>query len=139
MEERAFTDASYEHFLNEEKVMGSRCKKCQSIYLPPRPICIKCNQNDMEWIEMKGTGKLLAFTCISIGPSFMREEGFDRNNPYCSGVVELEEKVRIDALIDGFDNKNPESIKIGTPVTAKFLHRGEGEKTRTFPAFRPIV
>jgi len=138
MEERPFTDLSYEQFLNEEKIMGCRCKKCQALYLPPRPICIKCFGDEMEWVEMKGKGKLAAFTCIGIGPPFMMEEGFDRNNPYCSGVVELEEKVRIDARIEGFDNSKPETIKVGTPVTAEFLHRGEGENMRTFPAFKPV-
>ncbi len=138
MEERPINDASYEKFLNEEKIMGSRCKKCHTAYLPPRPICIKCNSHEMEWHEIKGMGKLAAFTCIGIGPSFMREEGFDRNNPYCSGVVELDEKVRIDARIEGFDNKKPETIKIGAPVSARFIHRGEGEKMKTFPAFKAI-
>ena len=138
MEERPFSDISYEQFLNEEKIMGCRCKKCQALYLPPRPVCIKCYGDEMEWVEMKGKGKLAAFTCIGIGPAFMTEEGFDRNNPYCSGVVELEEKVRIDARIEGFDNNKPETIKVGTPVTVEFLHRGEGETLRTFPAFKPI-
>ncbi len=138
MEERSFSDTSYEQFLNEEKIMGCKCKKCQALYLPPRPICIKCNGEEMEWVEMKGKGKLIAFTCIGIGPAFMTEEGFDRNNPYCSGVVELEEKVRIDARIEGFDNTKPETIKVGTPVSVEFLHRGEGETLRTFPAFKPI-
>jgi len=138
MEERSFSDASYEQFLNEEKIMGSRCKKCQALYLPPRPICIKCFGDEMEWVEMKGKGKLVAFTCIGIGPAFMMDEGFDRKNPYCSGVVELDEKVRIDARIEGFDNNNPETIKVGTPVTVEFLHRGEGEDMRTFPAFKPV-
>jgi len=138
MEERPFTDLSYEQFLNEERIMGCRCKKCQALYLPPRPICIKCFGDEMEWVEMKGKGKLAAFTCIGIGPPFMMEEGFDRNNPYCSGVVELEEKVRIDARIEGFDNSKPETIKVGTPVTVQFLHRGEGENMRTFPAFKPV-
>ena len=137
MEERPFTDKSYEQFLNEEKIMGCRCTKCQALYLPPRPICVKCYRDEMEWVEMKGEGRLAAFTCIGVGPAFMAEEGFDRNNPYCSGVVLLDEGVRIDARIEGFDNANPETIKVGTPVTAEFLHRGEGEDMHTFPAFKP--
>ncbi len=138
MEDRPFTDASFEQFLNEEKIMGSRCKKCQALYLPPRPVCIKCGGGDMEWAEITGKGRLAAFTGIGIGPSFMSAEGYDRNNPYCSGVVELDENVRMDARIEGVDARNPETIKVGTPVTAEFLHRGEGDAMRTFPAFRPV-
>ena len=137
MEERPFSDVSYEQFLNEERMMGSRCRKCQTLYLPPRPVCISCHGDEMEWIEMAGNGKLYAFTCIGIGPAFMVDEGFDRENPYCCGVVELDEGVRIDARLEGFDANNPDTIRIGAHVTAQFLHRGEGERMRTFPAFRP--
>jgi uncharacterized OB-fold protein len=91
----------------------------------------------MEWVEMKGTGKLAAFTCISIGPPFMIAEGYNRNNPYCSGVVELDENVKVDARIEEVDTKNPESIKVGMPLTVKFLHRGEGEDQKTYLAFKP--
>jgi len=87
MEERPFSDTSYKQFLNEEKLMGSRCRNCGALFLPPRSICIKCHGSDMEWVEMKGKGKLVAFTCITVGPPFMIEEGYDRTHPYCSGVA----------------------------------------------------
>ncbi len=138
MEERPITNASYEQFLNEEKLMGSRCKKCGSLFLPPRPICIKCFSREMEWVEMKGEGKLVAFTCVAVGPPFMIQEGYDRKHPYVSGVVELKEGVRIDGRIEGVDGTKPETIKIGMPLKVEFLHRGEGEKRRTFLAFKPL-
>jgi uncharacterized OB-fold protein len=87
--------------------------------------------------EMSGSGKLSAFTCIAIGPSFMRAEGFDRKNPYCSGVVELTEGARVDARIEGVDTQNPENIKIGTSMKVQFLHRPEDGPARTYLAFRP--
>ncbi len=138
MEERPFSDTSYNEFLSKEKLMGSKCKKCGTLYAPPRSICTNCYASDMEWVEMKGTGKLAAFTCISIGPPFMIAEGYDRNNPYCSGVVELDEKVKVDARIEEVDTKNPERIKVGMPLTVKFLHKGEGEDKKTYLAFKPV-
>ena len=138
MEERPFSDISYEQFLDEEKLMGSKCNQCGAVFTPPRPICIQCHSADMEWLEMKGRGKLAAFTCISIGPAFMIEEGYDRNNPYCVGVVELDEGTRVDARIEDVDASKPETIKVGMPLTVKFLHRGEGENLRTFLAFQPL-
>jgi len=92
----------------------------------------------MEWAEMKGKGKLLTFTCIYVSPPWMVAQGYDRKHPYCSGVVELEEGVRIDARIEGVDATKPETIKIGTPLTTEFLHRGEEEKIRTILAFKPL-
>lgn len=137
MEEKHFSDISYEQFLNEEKLMGSRCKQCGASYVPPRPICIKCYASEMEWVQTKGKGKLAAFTCIAVGPPFMMEEGYDRTRPYVSGVVELEEGPRVVARIEGVDGSKPETIKIGTPLRVEFLHRGEGEDSATFLAFRP--
>ena len=86
---------------------------------------------------MKGEGKLAAFTCIAIGPPSMMAEGYDRNNPYCSGVVELEEGPRVDARIEGMDTKKPDEIKVGTPLKVTYLHRGEGESLKTYLAFEP--
>jgi len=138
MEERPISIISFNQFLNEERLMGSRCKKCGSLFLPPRPICIKCYSSDMEWVEMKGKGKLAAFTCIHVGPPWMIEQGYDRNHPYCSGVVELEEGVKIDARIEEVDANKPETISIGMPLTVTYLHRGEGEEMNTFLAFKPL-
>jgi uncharacterized OB-fold protein len=138
MEERTFSDISFKRYLAEEKLMGSRCKQCAVLYVPPRPICIKCHGSDMEWIEMKGKGTLAAFTSISIGPGFMTEEGYNRKNPYCVGVVELEEGARVDARIERVDATQPETIKVGMPMTVKFLHRGEGVDKKTYLAFEPL-
>lgn len=137
MEKRPFNDISYEQFLNEDKLMGSRCQKCGAIAVPPRPICANCHGSRLEWVEMTGKGKLLAFTCIAIGPPLMIKEGYDREHPYVSGVVELDEGVRVVARIEGMDGTKPETIRIGTPLRAEFLHRGEGAAAMTFLAFRP--
>jgi len=135
VEEMPFNDISYKKFLNEERLMGSRCKQCDTLFLPPRPICIKCHFTEMEWVEMEGSGELSAFTCIAIGPPFMIEEGYNRKNPYCSGVVELKEGVRVDARIEGVDMNRPEKIEVGMPLSVKFLHRGEKDNLKTYLAF----
>jgi len=137
MADKAFSDIAFEDYLKEEKLMGSRCKKCGALFVPPRPICVKCYNSEMEWSEVKGEGKLAAFTCIAIGPAFMSAEGFDRKNPYCVGVVELAEGTRVDARIEGVDTQNPDTIKVGMPMKVKYLHRGEAESQYTFLAFEP--
>ena len=136
MGDRPINDISYGQYLNEERLMGSKCKGCGEKYFPPRPICVKCHRGEMEWIEFQEKGKLVAFTCISVGPPFMVAEGYDRKHPYCSGVVELEGGVRTAARIEGVDAAEPDTIKISTPVSAVYLHRGEGEEKRTYLAFK---
>jgi uncharacterized OB-fold protein len=108
MKEIPFTIASYDKFIAEKKLMASKCVKCSALWLPPRPICLTCKSDALEWIELNGKGKLVAFTVIG----------------YCSGIVELEEGPRISAQILGVDVAHPENIKIGTSLTATFVERG---------------
>lgn len=137
MEERLFNDISFEQFLNEHRLMGSRCVKCGTLFVPPRPICITCAGNDMEWVEVAGEGKLVAFTCIAVGPPFMRQEGYGRNRPYCTGVIELNEGPRVVARIEEVDTRRPETIRVGMPLRVKYLHRDEGGIDTTSLAFAP--
>ena len=127
-EERKITSNSFYQFLAEKKLMGSRCKKCQALYLPPHPICQKCYGTEMEWVEMKGSGKLAAFTAISVGPTFSIAEGHDRNNPYLVGIVKMDEGPKICGRIQGIDPKNPDKIKVGTPVKVEFMEHKEGKR-----------
>ena len=68
----------------------------------------------------------------------MIEEGYDRKNPYCTGAVELAEGPRVVAQIEGVDTLHPETIKIGMPVKATFLHRGADEDRKTVLGFTPV-
>ena len=138
MADRPISDYQFEQFLEEEKLMGARCVGCGALFVPPRVICTKCHGSEMEWVETKGEGHLVAFTCISIGPPAMIAEGYDRNNPYCSGAVELVEGPRVVAQIEGVNTLNPEAIKVGMPVKATFLHRGTDEDRKTVLGFTPV-
>lgn len=138
MGEKPFSDISYNEYLQEERLMGVRCRKCGEAFVPPRPFCVTCYSSELEWVKMKGRGKLAAFTCINIPPPFMTAEGYDRKRPYCSGVVELEEGGRVAARIEGVDARKPEQIKIGTPLKVTFIHQGEGIDARTYLAFEPM-
>ena len=128
---RPFTAASFDQYIAEGKLMASRCIDCGTLNLPPRAICPKCHSQQIEWIETGGKGKLAGFTVIYIAPTFMIELGFGRDKPYVSGVVELEEGVKISARITGVDATRPEAIQVGMPVTLDFVTSGEGDKKKT--------
>src|SRR5574338_551770 len=99
MTEQAFNSASFYRFLNQHKLMGSRCSKDGQVYLPPRAMCPSDYGAEMEWVEFSGRGKLAAFSVVFIGPSHMIEAGFDRKNPYCAAIIELEEGPKISAQL----------------------------------------
>lgn len=133
-----FTNTAYCEFLNRHKLMGSRDQNTGQVYLPPRPINPVNHSSSMEWTELKGSGKLQAFTIVYIATSAMIEAGYDRKNPYCVGIVKLDEGPMISGLIEGLDVFHPESIKIGIPVRLKFIDRGDAESKKTFLAFEPF-
>ena len=85
---------------------------------------------------MTGKGKLSAFTAVYVAPTFMIAEGYGRDNPYCTGIVELEEGLQISAQILGVDSRDAQEIRMGTPLTVEFLERGEEENKKTYLAFR---
>jgi len=136
MSDAVFTESAYTGKLNEHKLMGTRCTSCGSLFLPPRPMCADCYDGSMEWVELPTTGTIEAFTSVFIGPTAMIEAGYDRKNPYCVGIVKLDEGPAISAQILGVDPTHPESIKVGTKVKATFVERGDGEGQRTFLAFQ---
>jgi len=70
-------------YLEEGKVMGSRCKECDLVFFPPRADCYKCFSSDMEWFEVTGNGKLMAYSKLKYAPV-----GFDEDLPYCIAVLD---------------------------------------------------
>lgn len=135
-QQRPFTAASFYQYLGEKTLMGARCGQCEALFLPPRAICCQCHGDQMTWIPLSGRGTLAAFTAVHIGTTFMNEQGFDRHNPYLTGIVELDEGVKISARLLGFDGKRPSEVRIGTPVTVEFIRIGEGQEAETQLAFR---
>ncbi len=137
METRPFTDHSYEQFLSERRIMGTKCLECGSLALPPRIICASCHSTKLEWTEFQGEGTLAAFTSIYIPPPFMAAEGFGRNNPYVSGVINLKEGPRVVARIIGVEAGMPDGIKVGMPLKAEFMEKREGGGKISALVFKP--
>ena len=62
MKTNHYSNTEFNQHLEEGKLMGVRCKDCESLYLPPRPMCTSCYSNEMAWVEMPLKGNLAAFT-----------------------------------------------------------------------------
>lgn len=138
MIERPFTAAAYNQFLHEKKLMGTLCQECSALHLPPRAVCPECQSSDIMWKEFSGKGHLAAFTMIHIGLTIMNAEGFNRKNPYCTGIVALEEGARVSARIIGLDNANSTVSFIGTSLEVRFIDHGEGTEAKSYLAFEAI-
>jgi hypothetical protein len=132
------TGEAFYQFLDEEKLMGGRCQSCGALHLPPRALCPACYSDKLEWEQISGKGKLVAFTTVHIAPTAMIEAGYGRKNPYCTGIVQLDEGPSISAQITGVDPAAPEEIEIGAPVRVAFVRRGEEDNEQAFLAFEKV-
>ncbi|MBP88352.1 MAG: hypothetical protein CMJ64_16825 [Planctomycetaceae bacterium] len=137
MTDHAINDHTFAMLLQQGKLQGSKCTACDAVFVPPRSLCPNCHQADMRWVLMAGTGRLLAFTCISIGPPWMVAQGYDRDHPYCSAAVELDEGPRVVARIEGVDAEHPESIQLGMRLVAQLGERGESDDASASLVFTP--
>lgn len=113
-----FTVRAYKDFFQEGKLMGSRCKSCGTIYVPPRPVCPECHSRKLGWLEMSGDGTLEAYTVIAVPLSILVEEA-----PYAVGVVRLDEGPNVSGII--LDVKEGAALTVGARVKAEFK-KGEG-------------
>jgi uncharacterized OB-fold protein len=138
MSDATISYTAYNQFLNQHKLMGARCQDCSTLYLPPRPLCPNCHSENLSWEPLSGSGTLVAFTTVHIGPTAMLEAGYGRDNPYCAGIVRLADGPSISAQILGVDAAHPEGIKIGTPLKAAFIERGEGDAQHSVLIFELV-
>ena len=73
-------------YLEDGKVMGTKCKSCGAAWFPPRADCAKCLTSDMEWFEVSGAGKLLSYSELQYGPV-----GFEDDLPYTIALLDFGE------------------------------------------------
>lgn len=122
-----FTIKAYNDFLADNKIMGSKCKGCGAVHLPPRPVCNECGGRDLEWTELKGAGTIRAYTVITVPLTRLKDR-----SPYAVGVVKLEDGPSISGMVLGVSDGD--QISVGTRVKGEFIIEGE----RTVLCFRPV-
>jgi len=138
-DEKEITIQNYLDYIQSKKLMGSKCNKCDALYVPPRKLCTACNSTDLEWKEMSGKGKIAAFSCIGVGTTFMVNKGYSMKKPYCFSVIKLDEGPMISGQLIGVDESKPETILIDTPVNISFIETDlPGGETRVDLGFKPI-
>jgi uncharacterized OB-fold protein len=77
-------------YLEEGKVMATRCKQCGQVYFPPRMDCADCIDSEVEWFEITDKGKLVTYTTVNYGPT-----GFEDDAPYILAVAEFPSGVKV--------------------------------------------
>ncbi len=113
---------SFYQFCAEKKLMAARCKSCGATLVPPRVLCPRCSSVDMDWTELKGTGKLLTYSVVHVAPS-----AFQSFVPYAVGIVLLDEGARLPGMI----RVEPRDLRIGLRLKVAF----ESSQSNRWPSW----
>ena len=84
----------YDAALREGRLLGLKCG-CGDVLCPPRAVCPRCGNMDLEVIQLSGRGKIASYTTL-----FVAAEGRDKELPYAMALVALEEGPYLVGRID---------------------------------------
>ena len=94
--------------VNEKKFLLQYDPEADKYQFYPRGISIYSGKRNLEWREVSGKGSLYSFT-----ETVIPARGFEGEEPYLIGLVELDEGVRLMSLLHGVTAGD---VKIGMRV-----------------------
>ena len=112
------------------KLLMQRCRDCHSWVWCPRPACVECGSERLEWTPLSGRGLVFAFTVIRevVGRAL---RGFAKDIPYVTAWIDLEEGPR---FCSNIVQCPVEKVEIGMAVEVVFEEAGPGI---FLPKFKP--
>jgi uncharacterized OB-fold protein len=108
---------------NRRQLVIQRCRACGHHQFYPRPFCIRCSSDDVEWVEARGTGTIYSQTTIRV--QLLPE----LPPPYVAAIVELDEGPRLATNIVG-------ASRIGDRVRVSWRERDGKPPVPVFEAIQ---
>ena len=91
-------------------VLARKCTKCDELHLATVYFCKKCGSKEFEDSILKGTGKVVTYTIMTVPPA-----GFEDYTPYAWVVMELDDSgIRVSGFLPNIEK--PENLPIGAAV-----------------------
>ena len=83
------TTAPFWEAAADHRLIVQRCTACGAFQFYPRPFCLECDTDGLEWVPVAGSGTVYAMTTVhlSVDPAL--------EPPYVVAVVELDEGPRL--------------------------------------------
>jgi hypothetical protein len=111
-----------ERFFREIKdngrIMGTRCKKCNLLYVPPRIYCERCFNGLEDWCEIEGKGRVHTYTI-----AYVDLDGARLTEPILLALVKFPGVYG--GLVHRLSEVKPEEVEIGMPVEVVLKPREE--------------
>ncbi|CAM3693332.1 Zn-ribbon domain-containing OB-fold protein [Polaromonas hydrogenivorans] len=109
----------YWNAARERRLVIRKCKECGELHFMPRHLCPACWSDQLEWVDVKGTGTVHSFSVIRRAS----DPAFAHLVPYVTALIDLDEGPRMMTNVLGDDAL---SVRIGDRVTLTFEDRGDG-------------
>jgi len=105
-----FWEAAKEH-----RLVGARCVQCGTFRMPPRPFCRVCRRQEIEWVDLPGTGTVFTYTVVrhAVVPELATHV------PYVIAVVEVDGAPGT-RLVAAVVESDPEEVRIGRKVAVRW-------------------
>ena len=107
--EYKLTHQAFYEALKQGKLLGLKCNECGAHTTPPKKVCLECASEDMNVVDLKGTGEIKTITTIYVSPEGMQP-------PYSIALVELDEGPWLMGNIVGIDPDKADLDLIGRRV-----------------------
>ncbi|MBN2516591.1 MAG: Zn-ribbon domain-containing OB-fold protein [Deltaproteobacteria bacterium] len=112
--------------LKEEKILGTKCRKCGRVFVPPRTFCPRCFEEMDEWVEVAQEGVVETWALINM-PFY----GQQLEIPFVSAQIRLDgSDTGFTHRIGGFDLKDFETVrtrvKLGSRVRTVWSKEKKG-------------
>ncbi len=103
---------------DEEKLLATRCEKCNITFMPPRLYCDNCFTELASFMEVPSKGVIESYTI-----TYFDRDGQALPEPEILAFVKIDKTDG--GLIHRIGEIKPESLKIGSKVTAVFEAKKE--------------
>jgi len=104
---------------DEKKIMGTSCRSCNRVFVPPRKTCPTCFSENTDWVEVAPEGTLQSFTIAR-----RQLAALPKPAPVIFGLIKLDGADT--ALLHYLDEVTPEAVHIGMRVRARFAEERNG-------------
>lgn len=114
--------------LGRKRIVGTRCAKCGTVFVPPRSVCGSCWKpltTPKAWVELKDRGELVNYTVAHVD---MR--GAALPEPRILGMVKLQGGgPKVTPIYAEIKGVAPDQVKAGMKLAAVWAGEPKGELT----------
>lgn len=113
-----------------QKIWGTRCPVCESVFVPPKKTCTYCFVPIHEWTEVRDEGVLQTYTIARYKTDLIPQD-----SPQIIGIILLDGAST--GLVHLIGEAPPEKLKVGMRVKAVFNKERKGH-ILDIKHFKPI-